>query len=52
MNEPEDPITALSETAASQHEMYMAWVEAGFTVDQAMALITAVIVEIIRGVAS
>jgi len=36
---PEDPITALTEMAASLHEMFKAYVEAGFTEEQALYLV-------------
>jgi len=34
-----DPLTALQAGAASIHELYKAWVEAGFTRDEALYLI-------------
>lgn len=49
MNEPQDPITELAEAAASQHEMFMAWVEAGFTESQAMELMKTVIMGFFGG---
>lgn len=38
---PIDPITPLAATAAKHHEMYRAWVDAGFTDDQAIQLLSA-----------
>lgn len=39
MPEPEDPITQLAEAAASLHELFVAYVGAGFTEGQALYLI-------------
>ncbi|MFI0894882.1 hypothetical protein [Streptomyces sp. NPDC020983] len=40
---PADPMSALAEGAAQTHEMYEAYVRAGFTEDQAMQLTIAVL---------
>lgn len=40
---PELPITELAAAAAQLHELYWAYVQAGFTVEQAMQLIVALI---------
>jgi hypothetical protein len=40
---PQDPMTALTETAAQQHEIFLTWVKAGFTEGQALELLKAVI---------
>lgn len=48
MNTPPDPIGDLAEAAAAHHEMYLSWVGAGFTPEQALELIKATIVEILR----
>jgi hypothetical protein len=40
---PEDPMTALQANAASQHEMFLAWVATGFTEAQALELLKAVL---------
>ena len=40
---PADPITALVAAAAQQHELYLAYVAAGFTSAQAMQLICAMV---------
>lgn len=50
MSEPEDPFSELSQATVSQHEMYLSWVDAGFTPAQAMELLKVVVAEIIRGV--
>lgn len=50
MSQPEDPMTELQAGAVNQHEMYLSWIEAGFTEDQAMDLLKAVIVSLIRAV--
>lgn len=48
MNSPQDPIGDLAEAAAAQHEMYLSWVGAGFTPDQAMELVKTTITVILR----
>lgn len=48
MNEFQEPISELGEAAVAQHEMYLAWVNAGFTPDQALELVKTTIVEILR----
>jgi hypothetical protein len=40
---PEDPLTLLQAGAMQQHEMYLAWVTAGFTEAQALKLLKAVV---------
>jgi hypothetical protein len=40
---------SLTEAAAGQHEMYLCWLEAGFTEEQAFELLKVVIAEIVRG---
>lgn len=35
--------------ALSQHEMYLSWVVAGFTPEQALELLKVVVTEIVRG---
>lgn len=47
-SEPTDPITVLGSAAAQHHEIYLAYVEAGFRPDQAMQIITTMIAEIVR----
>lgn len=46
---PPDPITAMGEGAAAAHEMYLSYMTAGFTEDQAFALTKIVVQEAIRG---
>lgn len=36
---PQDPSTPIAEAAVAIHEMFMTWVRAGFTEDQALRLI-------------
>lgn len=36
---PQDPITALDETSAAMHELYMSWLHAGFTPYEALQLL-------------
>jgi hypothetical protein len=40
MTDGQGQLTPLQQEAAEHHERYMAWVEAGFTPDQAMLLLT------------
>lgn len=44
MPEPTDPITSLAEGAAQLHEVYLAYLHAGFNEQQALALTKAVLV--------
>jgi hypothetical protein len=39
---PDDPMTTLGEQAHNLHELYLAFVNAGFSADQAMQLIASV----------
>jgi hypothetical protein len=48
VNEPEEFVGGMDESAVAQHEMYMSWVRAGFTPDQALDLVKSVIREIFR----
>lgn len=43
MPEPEDPITSLAEAAVSLHELFQAYVDAGFTEQQALYLVGRII---------
>lgn len=43
MSIPQDPMTMLAQGAAAQHEIFMAYVEAGFTRPEALAIIIAMI---------
>jgi hypothetical protein len=43
-NTPGDPMTQLAAGAAQQHEMFMAYVEAGFTRPEALKIMIAIIV--------
>ena len=47
MNTPQDPIGDLAEAAAAQHEMYLSWLGAGFTPDQALELLKTTITVIL-----
>lgn len=49
MPEPEDPITQLAQAAASQHELFMAYVAAGFTESQAIYLVGQLVTSAVRG---
>ncbi|GAA1888291.1 hypothetical protein GCM10009837_07670 [Streptomyces durmitorensis] len=44
MPDPEDPITELAAGAAQLHEVYLAYLDAGFTNDQAFDLTKAVLI--------
>lgn len=48
-DENQDALGSLSEMAISQHEMYLSWVAAGFTPDQALELLKTVVSQIVRG---
>lgn len=48
MNESEDPISALASGAIGLHVLFLSYVEAGFTPDQALHLVTAMILEAMR----
>lgn len=49
MPEPEDPITQLAQAAASLHELFTAYVAAGFTENQALYLVGQIIANAGRG---
>lgn len=38
-NQPADPVSPLEQLAAAHHEMWTAYVRAGFTTDQALYLV-------------
>lgn len=42
-DEPQDPMGALAEAAVSHHEMYISWINAGFTEEQAFELLVNVV---------
>jgi hypothetical protein len=46
---PDDPMTVLAQGAASAHELFTAYVTAGFTRAEALQLIVAVMVAHIQG---
>jgi hypothetical protein len=46
---PQPPLTELAAAAVQQHELYRAWVDAGFTEEQAMQLLVAVLLGSIGG---
>lgn len=46
---PADPVGVLAEGAAAQHELFLAYVGAGFTEEQAFRLILAIVTASIRG---
>ncbi len=48
---PQPPLTELAAAAVQQHELYRSWVDAGFTQDQALDLLKAVIAAGIGGAA-
>lgn len=43
MTTPQDPMTILATGAAAQHEIFMAYVTAGFTRQEALSIIIAMI---------
>ena len=48
MSDPEEFMSEMNEGAIAQHEMYQAWVDAGFTPDQALDLVKTIITEMLR----
>jgi hypothetical protein len=44
MSDPQDPLTQLQAGVAQQHEMFMAYVDAGFTRPEALKIIIAIII--------
>jgi hypothetical protein len=42
-NLPPDPMSQLATGAAQQHELFMGWVNAGFTRTEAMQLLIAIV---------
>jgi hypothetical protein len=46
---PQDPITVLAEGAAQAHEVFLAYIAAGFSEQQALYLTAQVITAAIRG---
>ncbi len=49
MPDPEDPITQLAAAAVQLHEAYLAYIEAGFTEQQAFALTRAILIASLGG---
>jgi hypothetical protein len=49
MPDPTDPITELAAGAAQLHEVYLAYLEAGFTDTQAFELVKALLVHSLGG---
>ncbi|MGW7087525.1 hypothetical protein ACWGH2_29070 [Streptomyces sp. NPDC054871] len=49
MPDPEDPITELAAGAVQLHEVYLAYLDAGFTHDQAFDLTKAVLLASLDG---
>lgn len=47
--DPQPPLTALAAQAAAQHEVFRAWLAAGFTEDQALKLLAAMVTASIQG---
>ena len=47
-NEPQDPFSALAEGAAQVHELYLAWLGAGFAPDQAIYLVATILAASMR----
>lgn len=46
---PESPMSALAQGAVASHEMFRAYVDAGFTEPQALEITIAMLVEMWRG---
>lgn len=49
VDEPTDPITDLAAGAAQVHELFLAYVEAGFTEPQALSLVKTVLAAALGG---
>lgn len=49
MDEPDSPLGSLAQAAVGQHEMYVSWIDAGFSEEQAFELLKAVVTSIVRG---
>jgi hypothetical protein len=49
MPDPEDPITQLAEAAMSLHELFIAYVAAGFTENQALYIVGQLVAGAHRG---
>lgn len=45
---PESPLTAMGVGAAGMHVLFLGFVEGGFTSDQALHIVTAIIVDMSR----
>lgn len=50
MSQPEDPLPVVQEGAIAQHELFLSWCQAGFTEEQALELLIAVITSSLRRV--
>lgn len=48
-DEIQDPMGALAEAAVSHHEMYVSWIAAGFTQEQAFELLMCVVSNMVGG---
>lgn len=44
-NFPDDPVSQLAEGAVQLHVLFNAWVQAGFSREEALHMITAILVE-------
>lgn len=49
MTDPSDPITELAAAAAQLHEVYLAYIEAGFTEPQAFDLVKTILASSLGG---
>jgi hypothetical protein len=49
VSDPEDPITQLAAAAAQVHELYLSYIEAGFTEAQAFDLVKTILTAGIGG---
>jgi hypothetical protein len=52
MSDPQDPMTQLAEGAASTHELFLSYVGAGFSENQALYLVAQFVTAAIRGPAT
>lgn len=49
MSDDHEDLTSLTESAISQHEMYLSWIAAGFTPEQALDLLKTVLAQVMGG---
>jgi hypothetical protein len=48
MSQPNDPMTALMEAASMTHEMFKSYINAGFTEQQALYLVSQLVISMVQ----